>query len=258
MAKTSTEDESVSKLPTKSGNPRTRRLSQSEKSERVSTAEDRDRSHRSSLSKRPASQLPVHATSRPLSSAQRYARASTTSSSQLPLTLQNSTTYKPKIVAPRTLNHREIATKIEAQTSNLKLTTDLREALISTILTKELQLRSKLDAQEKELFSSPKSDDIRRRKTSLKPGPTDKDNLKASLMQKRLELESIRAAQERLIFSPTEQEVSETIPIPTPNIALQAKHATPERTRRKSLTSSRGRQSTNGPTRSLTPILEAR
>lgn len=256
MAKTSTEDESVSKLPTKSGNPRTRRLSQSEKSERVSTAEDR--SHRSSLSKRPASQLPVHSTSRPLSSAQRFARASTSSSSQLPVTLQNSTTYKPKIVAPGTVNPREIATKIEAQTSNLKLTTDEREALISTILTNELQLRSKLDAQEKEIFSSPKSEDIQRRRTSLKPGPTDKDNLKASLMQKRLELESIRAAQERLIFSPTEREVSQTISIPTPNIALQAKNATPERTRRKSLTSSQGRQSANGPTRSLTPILEAR
>lgn len=233
----------MSKVPIKSRNASSRRLPLS------STAEARDSSRRSSLPRRTTSP-----SARQLGSAQQLSRTSTASPSQLPLTLQSS------IVPPRTANPREIATKIEAQSSNLKLTADERQALISTILTNELALQSKLDAQIKQLFSSPKAEDIQRPKTPSKPAvPAVEKNLIASLMEKRLELEAIRAAQEREILSSA---AHTTVADPTPERRAQAQKQQPtvqrNRSRPKSMNSGRRRQSRFGSRTLLTPIPEAR
>lgn len=162
----STEDKKSSKLPIKSGPLRPQIIS--ERSEPNSTAEVRDSSHRYSLRRR-ISKIPADPTIR------HGTRAGIMSTSKLPTTLRSSPnasiTYPPKISMTRS---KEITANIKAQSANLKLTSEERESLISTILSNELELRSKLDAQAKELLSdSPKLDNIQSHKT---PVPSDRPN----------------------------------------------------------------------------------
>lgn len=215
MAKTSTEDRKTSKPQILS-----------ERSRQNSTTSARDSS---SLPERIST---ADSTGRPLSSESRTTGAQ--SSSQLPLRHQNASKHFTK----RTANPKRIASTIEAQSSNLKLTSEEREALVSTILINELRLRSKLAAQANEIFSS---DDHE-----------ENVNLMASSTQK--------------ISAKIHQEISETV-----DESLQSKNATLERTplaeenqvnvqtgrsRPISRKSTAQRQSKYG--RSLTPIPEAR
>lgn len=182
----STEDKKESKLPIKSGQLPHRPQIISERSEPYSMAEVRENSHSYRQPSRISRPLPANPTIRHVT------RAAIMSTSKLPTTLRSSSntsiTHSPKISTTRIINPEEIAANIEAQSINLKLTTEERETLISTILSKELELQSKLDAQANELLSSPKLDAIQNHKIQSK-GPSNQP--------KRLRPNSIRNSRPR-------------------------------------------------------------
>ncbi len=156
MAKTSTDDQNLKKLRTKLPMPQI----SCGRSIPNSSAESRNNSQ---SSRRSYKSRTINSTQ--LDHSNRYVpRNGVTSSSQLPATLQQPNTVvtnSPRTGALYNANRKRIATKIEAQPSNLNLTAEERDALISRILTTDLETRSKLDAQAKELFSSQKSDSMR-------------------------------------------------------------------------------------------------
>lgn len=186
------------------------------------------------------------------------ARNATTHSSQLPLTLENPP-HPPNIVHFRKTDPSQIAAKIEAQCSNARLTSGEREALISRILTNELAIQSKLAAQAGELF--PKAETFQRRSTPSKLDRKARDHLMASLMEKRLQIESNRAAQERLIFSPTvgyevQRESPEAVAPKTFDVTSDG--TTSAGKKRRAPVSSLRRRTRQDLRKSLAPILETR
>lgn len=236
LAKTSADEKNVSKIPKSSGNLSLRPQIISERSGQSST---RDNSHHSGLPKR-VSTLPTGSINRHLSSSQNDYSQVDTASSKLPLKRGS----VPKHFTKRTVNAKEIATNIEAQSSKLKLTSEEREALISRILTNELELQSKLNAQAMELFSSPNSDDIRKNDALSNPGYREQDSRRTSPLEKRFATE-------------VQGGFLKTVTAPTPDKKNQIVVQT-DRSRPKTIRSTRPRRSKYGAVRSLTPIPEAR
>lgn len=205
----------------------------SERSRQNSPAATRDSSNRSSLPERIST---ADSTARPLSSGFR------TTGTQSPshLRQQNSSRNFTK----RTANPKKISSTIEAQSSNLKLTPGEREALVSTILINELRLRSKLAAQTNELFSS----DGHEENDKMITPPCENSSAEV------------------------QQEISETVEIPTTDKSSQSKNVTLDRTpsaeknqvnvqtsrSRPISRKSGGQRPKYGTRRSLTPIPEAR
>lgn len=188
VAKTSTEDKKSSKLPTKVGNQSPRH------SPRVSGESSRKRF----TPRRAASKVSRDSTSYQSKSGN---DSSKTPPTQLPSQVQNSggvstakatveeKTHSSKLVSPNSKRTKEVSTFIESQSTNLKLTPDERNMIITTILETELGLRSKLDAQMKEIFSSPRSDDIVRRTTPSKA--THPERNEPLFHEKQTQLKSI-------------------------------------------------------------------
>lgn len=193
LAKTTTEGNKVSNRTADPSNVSRRPPSSSERSVQDSTSKA---NHNNTNLLRKSPYRPKEELRRPLN----IARNATTHSSQLPLTLENSNDLISSTV--RNTDPRQIAAKIQSQFSNVRLTSGEREALISRILSNELEIQARLAAQVKELFSE--TDTVQRQSTPSKNDLKDKDELMVSLMEKRLQIESRRAAQERIIFSPSE------------------------------------------------------
>ncbi|XP_037036292.1 uncharacterized protein LOC119074322 [Bradysia coprophila] len=258
LAKTTTENKKINNRSIESENVSHRPQNLSERSPQNSTSEARGKIPR--LSRKSTHQPNEH-----LVRQLNVARNATTHSSQLPLTLEHPNDFvPPKIVPIRKTDPRQIAAKIESQRSNVRLTSAEREALISRILTNELEIQSKLAAQAKEIFSSPKTEPFQRQTVPSKQRKNN-DEPVASLMEKRLQIESIRAAQERLLFSPTSAVQRETRVVPptfditsdstTPTEKNRLNHDT-SRSRPRLPVGSQTRQAHQNFGRALTPIPE--
>lgn len=257
MAKNSTEDKKLSKLPTKAGTqpPRHTSLSISESRGQSSSAEVSRRNIRSAdNSSIPRSRFQGDSSRHQYKSVKTVPETVTLPSfpHKVPnsakgitgnvLTRENA--HSPE--TPKTRHTREVTA--EDDSSNLQLTPVERNALIFTIIEQESNLQSILKEQEEAIFSSPPAKVNPRPKTPTKPSVSERDDILATLRSKRLEIESFRAAQEKSIFSSLSPEARR-------KFVEKAAVPPPDRSRPKIINN---RQRKFGKKRSLTPIPEVR